>query len=525
LEIVMRLNKLTLAAAFLAATTAAAFAAQPSTSSSNISTSADTSASAPAATPTPAATPAPVAAPQNTGTAQDPNVNGNSKSADAPLFFKLGSAKITPGGYVDLTTIYRTTDSGNGLTTSDATIPLNNTQAGGLSETRLTAQGTRFSLRIDENVGKTAVVAYGEADFNGYQPYNLEISNNPDTFRLRHFFVQLRRDKWDFLAGQDWTFLTTNRVGLSPLPSDIYTTVNPDLNYQVGITYARQAQFRAVYHFNDHFAIGASVENPQQFVGSAPTFPTLFATSYLNEVDNNTDFLSTDGATKTPNFLPDFVVKIAYDTKIGDKAFHVEAAGLSTTPRIDTLTAITTLGHTVVDKRTAGGVSFGTNLEVVKNFHIITTSFWSDGGGRYLGALAPAFIIKQIGTANAPFTIGLIHSGGGTAGFEWQANKAAAFQVLYGGAYIGRNFAPDGGAAGHPLVGYGYRGSAATNNESIQQGTITGTFTLWKSPKIGALNLISQNSYLERKPWSVATGQPKNAHQFFSYFAIRYIFP
>ncbi len=515
----MQLKHFTLVAALLAAT--AAFAAQPKSADA---TGSSTASSNPAD-----------AQPSATGPSQDPNVNGNAKSADAPLFFKLGSAKITPGGYIDFTTIYRTTDSGNGLTTSLASLPYNSSQAGSLSETRLTAQGTRFSLRIDETVGNTSVLGYGEADFNGYQPYNLEVSNNPDTFRLRHFFVQLRHNKWDFVAGQDWTFLTTNRVGLSPLPSDIYTTVNPDLNYQVGITYARQAQFRAVYHVSNHFAIGASVENPEQFVPGSVILPTQFSGSYAQEVDNNTDY-STGGYTKTPNFLPDFVVKAAYDTRLGGKAFHVEAAGLLTTARIDTLTAITHYGHTVVDEKEAGGFSVGTNLELLKNLHFISTSFWSDGGGRYLGALAPAFVVKQVGSASAPFTIGLIHSGGGTGGFEWQANKVASFSVLYGGLYIGRNFSPDGGNAGS-YVGYGYRTTNASGttpvattvsqpqNESIQQGSFTSTFTLWKSPNIGALNLVSQNSYVERKPWAVPTGTPKNAHQFFSYFAVRFIFP
>jgi hypothetical protein len=525
----MHIKKLTLVAALLATTATVAFAAQPTSSysSSNTSNSADNTADSSPAAAVASPAPAKPAAAAPTGTAQDPNVNGNSKSADAPLFFKLGSAKITPGGYVDFTTIYRTTDSGNGLTTSIASIPFNNTQAGALSETRLTAQGTRFSLRVDENVGKTAVLAYGEADFNGYQPYNLEISNNPDTFRLRHFFAQFKHGSWDFTAGQDWTFLTTNRVGLSPLPSDIYTTVNPDLNYQVGITYARQAQFRAVYHFNKHFAIGASVENPEQILPSSVSVPTIFTTAsgYTTIVDNNTDYSTTNGNTKTPNFLPDFIVKAAYDTTLGGKAFHVEAAGLATSARIDTLTAITHYGHTVVDEKVGGGFSIGTNLEVVKNFHIITTSFWGDGAGRYLGALAPAFTIKQVGSANAPFSLALLHAGGGTAGFEWQATKSFSLETLYGGLYIGRSGSPDGGAVGNPLVGYGYRGSANTNNESIQEGTVTGTVTLWKSPNIGALNLISQNSYVERKPWSVATGAPKNTHQFFSYLSIRFIFP
>ena len=100
----------------------------------------------PAAEPVsrPAAT-APVGAQQGSGT----------ESADAPLSIHFGNGSLTPGGWVDFTSYFRSTDVGSGLGTSFGSIPYNNTVAGGLSETRFTAQSSRISLRADEVFGNT----------------------------------------------------------------------------------------------------------------------------------------------------------------------------------------------------------------------------------------------------------------------------------------------------------------------------------------------------------------------------------
>lgn len=45
----------------------------------------------------------------------------------SPLSFKLGQADFTPGGWADLTGIFRGTDIGSGTGTSFASIPFNNT--------------------------------------------------------------------------------------------------------------------------------------------------------------------------------------------------------------------------------------------------------------------------------------------------------------------------------------------------------------------------------------------------------------
>src|SRR5580700_1953486 len=58
--------------------------------------------------------------------------------------FRIGSADIRLGGFVDIENIYRTTNTQNNIATNYAAIPYSDTPQGHLSEYRLTAQ---FSLQ------------------------------------------------------------------------------------------------------------------------------------------------------------------------------------------------------------------------------------------------------------------------------------------------------------------------------------------------------------------------------------------
>jgi hypothetical protein len=83
------------------------------------------------------------------------------------------------------------------------------------------------------------VIGYWESDFLGGATAaipNLNDSTNGDIFRLRLFWVDLRKDKLEILGGQSWTMMTPNRVGISPLPSDIFFSNTVDVNYQLGWT-------------------------------------------------------------------------------------------------------------------------------------------------------------------------------------------------------------------------------------------------------------------------------------------------
>jgi hypothetical protein len=447
----------------------------------------------------------------------------------SPLSFELGPAKFTPGGWADLTGIFRTTDIGSGTGTNFSSIPFNNTlPQAALSEFRFTAQTSRLSMRVDIPASDTThVTGYVESDFNGFQPPNAYISTNSSTFRLRLAWGRIQHGKWDILGGQSWSLLTPNRVGLSPFPADVFTSYRLDTNYLAGLTYARQAGFRAVYHATDWWTLGASLENAQQYVPSSVVFPGT-AGFFAGQFDNGSGATNAGSATTNPaipNLHPDVIVKTAFDWKLGERAFHLEAAGLIRSFKVFNNLATPSETNTA----TAVSGSINLNFELLKNFHLIANSFYGEGGGRYIGGLGPDVVVKPNGT------ISPLHSGSGVAGFEWDVFPRLVIESYYSGAYFSRNFGllPSSatpppscdGVSGFTCVGFGFPGSANTNNRAIQAGTFGFTQTLWGSPKYGKLQFITQSSYVVRSPWSVASGSPKNAHAFLEYVDLRYILP
>ena len=439
---------------------------------------------------------------------------------ESPLSFRIGGADFTPGGFVDFENIFRTTNTGNAATTSFAVIPFSNTAAGHLTEFRSTAQYSRVSLNVSDKIGKNNVVGYLETDFNGNDATTVFQATNPHTLRLRLYWLDIRRDKWEFLGGQSWSWLTPNRTGLSPVPSDLAITVNEDSNINVGVHHTRAAQLRVAYHPNDHWAMGVALENPDQFTGTAAvTFPAAFAGGISNlngQLDN--------GNLGVPNVSPDVIPKIAYDTNFAGRYFHAESAGLFTTARV----AVEPTGTTAFAKHTAvgGGVEAAANFEVFKKFRLLANGIYSDGAGRYLIATGPQAVVLP--SANGTdVRLSMVHSGGGLAGFESQVAPKTLLAGYYGGFYFQHNFALDNTAGAKPnaFVGYGFPGSANSDNRAIQEATFDWIQTFWKDPQYGSVLLNTQVSYLTRAPWFVAAGAPKNAHLTMSYVSLRYLLP
>ena len=75
------------------------------------------------------------------------------------------------------------------------------------------------------------------------------------------------------------------------------------------------------------------------------------------------------------------------------------------------------------------------------------------------------------------------------------------------------------------LVGYGFRGSANSQNRSVQEITLGFNQTIWKDAKYGAINFMGQYEYLMRRPWYVALNAPKATHDNTIYFNVRYTLP
>jgi hypothetical protein len=433
----------------------------------------------------------------------------------SPAFIRLGSTCLVPIGFMDLTSVWRDKNAGSSLGSNFGSIPFNNAVNGKLSEFRFTPQNSRIGFRFDGDWKGTHFIGYNEFDFLGTGGNtNYTVTNGAFVPRLRLYWVDVRKGQWEFLAGQSWSMLTPNRKGISALPGDLFYSQVIDVNYMAGLTWTRQPGMRILYHPSSKVTFGFSAENPDQYIGgsaggSGITLPAAYTGLASTQLDNSPNIGTANTVLAVPTVHPDFIVKAAFDPT---SRFHFEVTGIERTFKILN-TANLALGQT--DTKAGGGVQVGLNGEIFKNFRLISTNYWSDGGGRYLFGQAPDLIVRP------DATISLVHSGGTVDGFEARV-KNWLFYGYYGGIYIGRDVTID---AGNKPVGYGYTGSPNSQNRAIQEITFGFNQTIWASPRYGAVNLMGQYEWLNRDPWFVAAGNPKATHDNTIYINLRYTLP
>ncbi len=438
---------------------------------------------------------------------QDPNA--------VPPYLRFGSVCIVPIGFMDATFVWRDKNAGSSIGSNFGSVPYNNTVNGKLSETRFSPQNSRIGFRIDGDWQGTHFIGYNEFDFLGTSGSTaLTVTNGAFVPRLRLYWVDARKGGWEFLAGQSWSMLTPNRVGISPLPGDLFYSQVMDVNYMAGLTWTRQPGMRVLYHAGDKVTFGLSAEEADQYMGgsgggSSIVLPAAYTGLASTQLDNAPNIGTASTVLSTPTLTPDFIGKIAVDPS---SRFHAEVAGIVSTFKI---LNTSNLSAGLTNTKAGGGVQVGLNGEIFKGFRLISTNFWGDGEGRYLFGQAPDLVVN----ANATFS--LLHSGGTVDGFESRVGKFLLF-AYYGGIYIGKDTVIDSTGK---LVGYGYSGSANSQNHAIQEVTFGFNETVWGNPRYGAINLIGQYEYLTRDPWNLATNAPKDTHDNTIYFDVRYTLP
>jgi hypothetical protein len=455
---------------------------------------APTAAAATAAAPVAAApVSAPPPAPKAVATA--PQAPTPAAPPAAPATFAL-----VLGGFLDAASVTRSTNAGSGLGTSFGSIPFANTAAGSLPETRLSAQNSRLIVSATSKLGGLTVKGYAEGDFLGQGPTSQFVTSNAATFRMRVAWAQVTDGTVEFLSGQSWSFLTPNRTGLSPVPSDIFFSQNVDTNYQSGLTWGRTNQFRVVFHPSATVAAGVSFENPEQYVGSAVTLPSAFAAA---EVDNGSN-------TATPNPYPDVIAKVAFDPKTGATHQHLEFAALVRGFRtLDPATSVKA-------SATGTGAAFGANVEPIKNLHLVANGFFAKGGGRYIANTnTPDFIVT------ADSRPSLVTARSVLGGAEWQASPRTLVYGYYSDVHADANVDID---TNGKAIGFGLAG-ASSANQHITESTFGLTRVFFKDAVRGALQLMAQYSFVERTPFSVPSGSPATASAHMVWVNIRYALP
>ncbi|NLV29527.1 MAG: hypothetical protein GXY47_00110 [Acidobacteria bacterium] len=417
----------------------------------------------------------------------------------APLSLRIGGAEFTPGGFIDMSAVWRSTNVGSGVATAFGSIPANNSLAGRMSEFRMSATNTRLTLKVtEEPLEKLKFTGYVEVDFAGTAPGTAYVSSNSLGFRMRQAFVTAETGKWEILGGQAWSLMTPNRRGISAAPADIFLGIGQDSSYLAGLLWARQAQARVTYHFSPNWALAFSAENPDQYVTAGTTLPAAFRSQF--------DAPSGNGTIANPR--PDFAAKLAFDVRPAGRSVHVELAGMSR--------AFRTVDASL-EKRTAHGVGGSLNLfvEPLPNLRWILTTFFSSGGGRYVMAMGPDAVVAPDGS------ISPVHTTSGVTGFEYQPRPSSQLFAYYSGAYFSRNVVADGEGA----IGFGHPGSPDTANRQIQEATGGYIHTLFKNPNHGALVVLGQYAYVTRAPWYRAPSDSSDRHMHMVFGGVRFTLP
>ncbi|HEX4133137.1 MAG TPA: hypothetical protein VHY84_00845 [Bryobacteraceae bacterium] len=466
--------------------------------------------------PLPVAYPTPIAAPlPQAKSGAGGNPCSGPYGGDIPPYLRLGNVCIVPVGFMDLTPFWRDKNAASSMGSNFGSVPYNNGAAGNLSEFHFSEQNSRVGFRIDGDWKGAHFIGYNEFDFNGTSgATNLAVSNGAIVPRLRLFWVDVRKSKIEFLGGQSWSMMVPNRRGISALPGDLFYSQVIDINYIAGLTWTRQPGMRILYHPNDKVTFGFSAEQGDQYMGGSGgggqiVLPTGLAGLVATQLDNGAGFSSSPAGSYLgqPTLTPDFIAKVAFDPS---SRFHFEITGIESNFKTASLAAPWT-HHTT----TGGGVEVGANVELVKNLRAIANGFYSDGEGRYLFGAAPDLVVRADGSLSA------LHADSWIGGFEANVRNTLLY-TYYSGDYIGRNTAIDTNGS---LIGYGYKGSANSQNRDIQEITFGFNQTMWKNPRYGAINVMGQYEWLERMPWYVAAGAPKNTHDNTIYFDLRYTLP
>jgi hypothetical protein len=481
--------------------------------------------------PLPVAYPSPAIAeprPQASSSSSGNPCESTEANGPVPAYIRLGGVCITPIGFMDLTPVWRDKNAGSSMGSNFGSVPYNNTANGNLSEFRFSIQNSRLGLRVDGDWKGTHFIGYNEFDFNGTSgSASLAVSNGAVVPRLRLFWVDARKSKWEFLAGQSWSMLTPNRNGISALPGDLFYTQVIDINYMAGLTWTRQPGMRVLFHPNEHVTFGFSAEQPDQYMGgsaggSSAVLPAALVSLAGSQLDNglNLGSCNYNGSTCSgqsylaqPTVTPDFIAKVAIDYS----RVHFEVAGIESNFKTTNIAAVgTTPAFNTHYTTTGGGLQFGANVALMPNFRLITTNYWTDGDGRYLFGQAPDLIVRANGALSP------VKAGGTIDGFE-ATIKNTLLYAYYGGIFIDKNVALD--ANGSSFVGYGYRGSSNSQNRAINEITFGFNQTVWRDPRYGAINVMGQYEWLQRAPWYVAAGAPDQTHDSTIYMDVRYTLP
>jgi hypothetical protein len=528
--------------------------ANPQAASSSSSSSEVTVAGLNPSDPAPAPAPAPAAAQADQG----------AQPATGPDAISFKGITISPtGSFLAGETVWRSAATGSDINTAFTGIPLQNSEAGQLSEFFASGRQSRIAVKAQGKLSSFTMTGYYEADFLSSGTTSNNNQSNSYTLRQRQVWADAKTTSgWDFSAGQGWSLATETTQGLTRGTEILPSTI--DAQYEAGFVWSRQESFRLSKDFGKSFFLGFSAENPETLnpggnnlpsnllIGSGGTSGGLY-----NAASNPTT--GTALANYTFNYAPDLILKAAIEPGWGhwevfgiqrtfrDRIYPNLSCSSSGTPAITTCTGSTSGAYN--DKEIGAGIGGGFRGPLVsKKITVGLKGLWGQGVGRYGSSTIADVTIRPDGILSP------IHGFSALSTIELNPTSRLNIYLNYGGDYLGRDYVVNGSGT---QVGYGNRSAAmsscnvepnpgnggvnqsaaptgagsscAGNNKDVQEATAGYWFNFYNGPA-GRLRQGIQYSYIVRNLWSGNGGaaNPTNSaegtdHMLFTSF--RYYLP
>jgi hypothetical protein len=280
-------------------------------------------------------------------------------------------------------------------------IPLQNSALWNEREFRMSVQQSRIALKVNGDIDPNQhLKGYYEMDFLGASTDANNRQSNSFNPRIRQAYFQYDNDVYHFhaVAGQAWSLLSQNRVGMLPGTENVPMTI--DAQYVVGFDWLRNPQVRFVYDWDKFAWFGLSIEQPGTVfpggVSAGTVSPPAPIVTSINNTCTGASHLN--GTTTCSNDIaPDIIEKFALDPGFG----HYEVFGLQRwfTDQV----AIATTPNSWSQKATFGwGVGGSVLLPVIpKVLDLQGSVLYGQGVGRYMTSQLPDAVIGPNGALTA----------------------------------------------------------------------------------------------------------------------------
>ena len=346
----------------------------------------------------------------NAATAQAQSAEKKAAALEEPAYVHYKGVKITPGGYGQFASIYRTHNANSDTASSFGTYPLSGSANSHVNEWRESGRASRLWLRVEGEAKNMKMLGYVETDFLGTTPNATESATNSYALRVRVAYGSVAfRSGWRITGGQTYSLLTLNRVAADPLTEALPAVI--DNSFMTGFSYARQGAIRVSKSIGSHAWLAISAENPETVtsvnclqvattgVAVVPASCSLGAIvqGLQNTALTNSPTSFAAGVTPSNDVAPDLMAKVVVEPGWGH--FEVVALGRFFRDRIYPATAIggatpVGIGHNEVNA--GGGLGFGAVLPVVpKKVDIVLHALGGKGIGRYGSAAGPDVTVKS----------------------------------------------------------------------------------------------------------------------------------